>query len=138
LFPFLPCLAFMIAILYTGNLKEISLTYLECKIDPVKFRWDQEMIDNPNAKFCFVFDARNVFRELTDNGNQVLSDIIKRAVDVYCKDQGVDTWYYPNKADEHCHLLYTSTSSWIVMLRMMKSTEPNFDNYLLRHIDSDC
>jgi hypothetical protein len=112
------------------------LTYLEFKVDPVAATWHQEMIDNPNAKFCFVFDARNVFRELSKTGNEVISYFIKRVVEEYCENNGVDTWYYPQASPtDSCHLLYTSTSSWIVMLRMTKSTEPNFDNYLLRHLD---
>jgi hypothetical protein len=110
---------------------ELALDYYEFEVDPVELHWHQEMIDNPDAKYCFVFDARNVFRELTENGNRLM-----QAVDVYCNEQSVDTWYYPSVGtDEHCHLLYTSTSSWIVALRMSKGTEPNLYNVLMRRLD---
>jgi hypothetical protein len=112
------------------------LQYLEFTVDPIELRWHQEMIDNPDAKYCFVFDARNVFRELTENGNKVMRALIEEAVDEYCKEQNVDTWYYPSEgAEEHHHLLYTSTSSWIVALRMTKGTEPTLYNVLLRRLD---
>jgi hypothetical protein len=115
---------------------ELALDYYEFEVDPVELHWHQEMIDNPDAKYCFVFDARNIFRELTENGNRLMQDLIEQAVDVYCNEQSVDTWYYPSVGtDEHCHLLYTSTSSWIVALRMSKGTEPNLYNVLMRRLD---
>jgi hypothetical protein len=112
------------------------LSYYEFKVDPVSCNWHPEMIANPDAKFCFVFDARNVFRELTANGNNVMRLSIAEATTNYCKEQNIDFWYFgPKDSEESDHCLYTTTSSWIVELRMTKSTDFNIYNYLLRHLD---
>jgi hypothetical protein len=106
--------------------------YEEITVDPVVAGWPQGMIDNPEAKYCFVFMSTNALGKPTVSTKVVLANIISDAIGEFCDPYSVDTWYYGPKDGEYEHKLFTSSDTWVVVMRMMKETGAGFYNLLLR------